>query len=159
MNAQPTVHNEAPGSIHVALAADTVAALELEGEFDVTSAAELTEHADRVLAQGKHLIVDFTDTTFIDSSIVHALFRVDRAAKHHGLGYVVQLATASNIERVLEITGATKQLVIARTRPEAIDLIYPPLSHDGQSGPRSLQTTHSVLPRQSLPAENPSKSP
>jgi anti-anti-sigma factor len=126
VSTQPPVHNEATGSIHVALAADTVAALELEGEFDLATAAELTEHADRVLAQGKHLIVDFTDTTFIDSSIVHALFKVDRAVKHQGLGYVVQLATGSNIERVLELTGATKQLVIARTRPEAIDLIYPP---------------------------------
>lgn len=121
--------NGRPGTITVVDATDTIAALDLDGEFDTTQAPEMVELAERLLGERKHLIVNLTPATFIDSAVVHALFRADAAAKQHGRAFVVQLGTAHGVERVLEITGAAKNLATAPDRDEAIRLIEQDVSN------------------------------
>ena len=109
--------------IHVVDVTDTITALDLEGEFDLNAAPSLVEHAQRVLDSGKNLILNLSDATFIDSSIVHALFRVDAAARADGREFVLQFGTHPGVERVLSLTGAAANLVTATTRSEAIELV------------------------------------
>lgn len=112
--------------IRVVDATDEIVALDLEGEFDISSSPELAEHATRVLQAGKHLIVNLSDVTFIDSSIVHALFAVDAKAHEFGRTFVLQFGTHAAVERVLQITGTDKALRTAATRAAAIRLIEKP---------------------------------
>ncbi len=100
-----------------------ITAIDLKGEFDVANAPEVIEHAERVLEAGRHLIMNLSDATFIDSAIVHALFRVNETAGSKGRQCVLQFGTHPGVERVLSMTGADKKLACASTRREAIDLI------------------------------------
>jgi anti-sigma B factor antagonist len=114
----------AAGNIRVVRATDTITALDLDGEFDISTAPELVERVRSVLDQGKHLIINLSDASFIDSSIVHALFTADTEARQHGRVFVLQFGTAARVERVLTISGADKKLLTAPTRADAIDLIH-----------------------------------
>ena len=119
---------EAP-VIQVIDVAQDIAALDLEGEFDIAAAPAILEEAERALDGGKHLIVNLSDATFIDSSTVHALFKADEAAKEVDRKLVLQFGTHAAVERVLAITGAERILEVAKSREAAIALI------DGRSDP------------------------
>jgi anti-anti-sigma factor len=118
-----TLPEAPPPVIQVVDATDEIVALDLEGEFDISATPEVTEHASRALDAGKHLIVNLSDVTFIDSSMIHALFSADAAAQKVHRTFVLQFGTHASVERVLEITGTDKALRTAPTRDAAIDLI------------------------------------
>jgi anti-sigma B factor antagonist len=105
-------------------AADDITALDLEGEFDLTSAAAILEHARGALEAGKHVIVNLSGATFIDSSTIHALFKIHEAAKDAGRAFVLQFGTHAAVERVLELTGTDKLLPVAPTRAGAIAIVH-----------------------------------
>lgn len=109
--------------IQVVDAGEDIMALDLEGEFDIALAPAILEEAGRAIDAGRHLIVNLSDATFIDSSIVHGLFKADAAARKAGLDFVLQFGTHSAVERVLTITGAEKILQAAPTREAAVELI------------------------------------
>jgi anti-sigma B factor antagonist len=109
--------------IQVVEATGDIVALDLEGEFDISAAPELTRQSEQVLAAGKNLIINLSDATFIDSSIVHALFAAETEARKAGRAFVLQFGTHAAVERVLEITGTDQALPNASTREAAIGLI------------------------------------
>ena len=111
------------GTIELVGETESIIAFVLEGEFDMSVSPQVLEHAERVVQSKKHLIIDLTKATFIDSSMVRALFTASRAAQEHGRCFVLQFGSAKGVERVLEITGADKALPIAATREDAVDLI------------------------------------
>jgi anti-anti-sigma factor len=113
---------EAP-VIEVAEPSDAVTALDLQGEFDIAAVPELLMHARRALAGDKHLIVNLSGATFIDSSMLHALFDIDAAARNAGRAFVLQFGTHAAVERVFEITEAHNVLRTAPTRDAALELI------------------------------------
>jgi anti-anti-sigma factor len=113
-----------PGTIKEIAVTDTITALDLEGEIDIALSPQLIEHAQRVLTSSKHLIINLSDTTFIDSSVIHALFTSDTAAQNADRAFVVQLATAATVERVITITTADKKLTVAHNRNDAVNLIH-----------------------------------
>ena len=55
-------------TVHVRREADDIVSLYLRGEFDAFNASEITDHALKALAAEKHLVLDLSDTTFIDAS-------------------------------------------------------------------------------------------
>jgi anti-sigma B factor antagonist len=116
-------------AVHVHDATDAITVLDLEGEFDIFTAPTIIEHAERALADNKHLIVNLSDATFIDSSIIHALFQASDAAKSADRVFVLQFGTHPAVERVLSITAADKELNTAPTRADAIDLIKQRTTH------------------------------
>lgn len=112
-----------PGELHVLAETDEIAALCLEGEFDLADAAQITEQGKRLVADERQVIVDLSEATFIDSSIIHALFHVAAEARKTGRVVVLQLGTAAIVERVIQISNIERVLPRASTRPEAIDMI------------------------------------
>jgi anti-sigma B factor antagonist len=118
---------EAP-VIHVVEATEAITALDLEGEFDMSMALSISEQAQRALANDKHLIINLSDATFIDSSVVHALFKAEEAARSADRVFVLQFGTHAAVERVLAITAVDKNLPVASTRAKAIELIDQQLS-------------------------------
>jgi anti-sigma B factor antagonist len=104
-----------------------ITTIDLKGDFDTANAPEVIEHAQRVLASGRHVIVNLSEATFIDSAIVHALFTVNETAVRQGRRFVLQLGSHPGVERVLSMTGTDKSLVSAFSLTEAIDSIQSPV--------------------------------
>ena len=112
-----------PGELHVLAETDDISALCLEGEFDLSNAPQILEEGERLLADGKQLILDLSDATFVDSSVIHALFRLGAAATTRGRVVVLQVGTTRLVERVLEISNIDRVLPRVSTRPEALQAI------------------------------------
>lgn len=112
-----------PGVVRLETVTDSITALALEGECDIATAPDVDEHVGQVLAQGKHLVIDVSGATFIDSSIVRALFAADDLAKARGRVFVMQVDGMARVNRTLALTGADTSLPTAASRAEAIDLV------------------------------------
>ena len=66
------------------------------------------------------VVVDVSEATFIDSSVIHNLFRADRLATERGSRLVLQIGTAPIVTNALEISGLLQCLDVAHTRAEAV---------------------------------------
>ncbi len=123
MPAQQEPPETVVGNIRVVQTNDTMTALAVEGECDLLTAPHLTEMAERVIAEGRDLIIDLSEVEFIDAATVGALLDADAAARARGRELVVQLTEATMVQRVLSITGADRRLTIAVTRRDAMELV------------------------------------
>jgi anti-sigma B factor antagonist len=91
--------------------------LVVDGELDLAAAPRLEDWASRVLEAGaKHLVIDLTQTTFIDSTAIRALLLVHDLTHDAGASMVVA-AENKSVLRVFEITGLDKALPIKRPPP------------------------------------------
>jgi anti-sigma B factor antagonist len=91
--------------------------LVVEGELDLAGAPKVEEWAGRVLDAGaKHLVLDLSQTTFIDSTAVRAMLRAHDLAHEAGGSFVV-VAENRSVLRVFEIAGIDKKLAIKRPPP------------------------------------------
>jgi anti-anti-sigma factor len=113
----------AVAGVRVVDATDTMTALAVEGECDLTTAPELADIARRFIAEGRNVIVDLSEVEFLDASTVRALLEVDAAARARGCTLVVQLGGSGFVGRVLGITGADRKLATAGSRRAAVELL------------------------------------
>lgn len=111
------------GVVHRVDVTETTSALDLEGEFDLVEAPALFEYAQRLFEHGRNVIVNLSEATFIDSSVIHALFKADAAARASGRVMVLQCNTHAGVERVLSITKTDEKFPTANTRAEAIHIV------------------------------------
>jgi anti-anti-sigma factor len=102
------------------LAGVTVVAL--VGDHDLATTDELRATIAAALADPAGILVDLTETTFIDSSIVHALNDANNALRTQGTQLVVQISDGSVVLRTLELTRLTDVVALAHGRAEAVAL-------------------------------------
>ena len=94
--------------------------LVVEGELDLAGAPRLEEWATRMIEAGaKHLTLDLAQATFIDSTAVRGILRVNELAHDAGHSFVVVVENKS-VMRVFEITGLDKTLAIKRPPPHPV---------------------------------------
>jgi anti-anti-sigma factor len=123
MPAPPRGSESRDVAIRVVPEADDVLAVCLEGEFDLLNVSTVDEEIDRALQSKKDLILDLSEATFIDASVIDVLFRASSTANASGQKAVLQLGTAPIVERVLEIVRIDQVLQRAHSRSEAIQII------------------------------------
>ena len=92
------------------------------GRGDPTTAPGLSDIAQRVIAEGRNLIIDLSDVSFLDASTVRALLDADVAAHSAGASSLSSSAGRRS-QNVLSITGADRKLVTAATRGAAMALV------------------------------------
>ena len=109
--------------IRVVPEGDEIVAVCLEGDFDMANAPAFGAEVDRALDNGNGLIVDLSEATFIDSSVLNVLLRTARTAAGREQAVVLQLGTAAIVERVLGIVGIERVLERAHDRQEAVRMI------------------------------------
>ncbi len=87
--------------------ADGVAVVELRGEHDLATAAEVRTVLDRSVAARRATVVELSLTDFIDSSILGVLLAGLRQAREAGLGFVfvVQADDSGAVNRTLAGSG------------------------------------------------------
>ena len=112
------------GAIRVVPETDEIVLLCLEGEFDVANVSTLRDQVDFALVSGNNVILDLSEATFIDSSVIHVLFSAARAVEGKGQTVILQLGTAPIVERALEIVDIDRALPRAHDRKEALRLIH-----------------------------------
>jgi anti-sigma B factor antagonist len=102
--------------------ADDVYVISLAGEVDLYTAPEFKQQLLEVIGQGgKQVIVDFSSTTFIDSTTLGVLVG--------GVKRLRLVCSDRNITKIFEITGLDRVFAIYPTREEAISKL------DGVSQP------------------------
>jgi anti-anti-sigma factor len=112
-----------PPSVYVIAAHMTpagVVVLTLDGEFDLAAAPALREQFAAARAAGaRGVVIDMTDVTFVDSSILRELLRAESALHADGTPLVLA-ALRAPVARLLELTRTTGLLTVAPTVEAAL---------------------------------------
>ena len=100
--------------------ADDVYVISLAGEVDLYTAPEFKQQLLEVIGQGgKQVIVDFTNTTFIDSTTLGVLVGGVKRLRTND-GQLSLVCSDRNITKIFEITGLDRVFAIHPTREEAV---------------------------------------
>jgi anti-sigma B factor antagonist len=99
--------------------------LAVRGEIDLFTAPELKQVLAESIEAGRiRIIVDLTDTTFLDSTALGVLIgAVKRLRSRDGALAIVNVD--DNIAKTFEITGLDQIFTIVPTRDEAVDAVDP----------------------------------
>jgi len=102
---------------------DDAYVISLAGEVDLYTAPEFKQQLLEVIGQGgKQVIVDFSNTTFIDSTTLGVLVGgVKRLRTNEGQLSLV--CNDRNITKIFEITGLDRVFTIYPTRKEAVSQV------------------------------------
>jgi anti-sigma B factor antagonist len=93
----------------------------LAGEVDLYTAPELKQQLLETIANGaKDVVVDFTNTSFIDSTALGVLVGGVKRLRPNG-GRLSIVSSDRNITKIFEITGLDRVFTIYPTRDEALE--------------------------------------
>ena len=94
--------------------------ISLAGEVDLYTAPEFKQQLLEVIGQGgKQVVVDFTNTTFIDSTTLGVLVGGVKRLRTND-GQLALVCSDRNITKIFEITGLDRVFTIYPTRDEAV---------------------------------------
>ena len=92
----------------------------LSGEVDLYTAPEFKQQLLEAISNGaKHVVVDFSDTTFIDSTTLGVLVGGVKRLRAND-GQLALVCDDRNITKIFEITGLDRVFTIYPTRSEAV---------------------------------------
>ena len=96
----------------------------LHGEHDLATASALDEHLRQVHSHGTRVVLDLSQASFIDSSVISRVFsEAAQAATAHSSALAVVAPTGSQPRRVLELVQAARVVQIAEDRADAVTLL------------------------------------
>ena len=94
--------------------------ISLSGEVDLYTAPEFKQQLLDVIAKGaKTVVVDFSNTTFIDSTTLGVLVGGVKRLRTND-GQLSLVCSDRNITKIFEITGLDRVFAIYGTRDEAV---------------------------------------
>ena len=100
---------------------DDTAVIALSGEVDLYTAPEFKQQLLETIGQGaKEVVVDLSDTTFIDSTTLGVLVGGVKRLRPAG-GRLSLVCNDRNITKIFEINGLDRVFTIYATRDEAVD--------------------------------------
>jgi anti-anti-sigma factor len=94
----------------------------LAGEIDMATKGRLEAVLEAIPSAGAPLVVDLGDVTFMDSTGLSALLRIDRAAREAGRRLAI-VCPEGPARLVLAVSGVEDALPLYATRAEALDAI------------------------------------
>jgi anti-sigma B factor antagonist len=90
----------------------------LAGEHDLYTAPKVQEELRSVLAAGaRTIVVDLTETTFVDSTMLHVLLSARNELRNRGR--LLLVTNDATVKRVFEITGVDRFFDFYRSRRAA----------------------------------------
>ena len=108
------------GEVGLTRGDDGLTVVRIQGEHDLSTAPALRSQLEQLIADGDPVVVDLTEATFIDSSILGTVLQARRDAAEAGVGFAVAHdGGADAVGRVLEITGLRTDLPVHRSREDA----------------------------------------
>jgi anti-sigma B factor antagonist len=95
--------------------------ISLAGEVDLYTAPEFKQQLLEAISQGaRNVVVDFSDTTFIDSTTLGVLVGGVKRLRTND-GQLSLVCSDRNITKIFEITGLDRVFTIYPTRNEALE--------------------------------------
>jgi anti-sigma B factor antagonist len=105
---------------------DDAYVISLAGEVDLYTAPEFKQQLLEVIGQGgKEVIVDFSNTTFIDSTTLGVLVGGVKRLRAND-GQLSLVCSDRNITKIFEITGLDRVFTIYPSRDEAVAKVGAP---------------------------------
>jgi anti-sigma B factor antagonist len=101
-----------------------VVIVRLAGEHDLATRPAVVEELAAATDTGQGVVVDVTDTEFMDASILNAFIAADHTLAETERRLTLLTNTASQVSRVLALSGLTDLLPCAETREEAVHLAH-----------------------------------
>src|SRR5438094_9845910 len=102
---------------------DSSYVISLAGEVDLYTAPEFKQQLLEVIGNGaKNVIVDFSSTTFIDSTTLGVLVGGVKRLRPND-GQLSLVCSDRNITKIFEITGLDRVFTIYPTREEAVSAL------------------------------------
>jgi anti-sigma B factor antagonist len=96
----------------------------IEGEIDASNSLEISARLREALSnQGMALIVDLTETTYIDSAGINVLFKLALELRDRQQELHVVVAASSPIARMLAIVGLDEAVPTHLTREAALAVV------------------------------------
>src|SRR5919202_845811 len=97
--------------------------ISLAGEVDLYTAPEFKQQLLEVISHGaRNVVVDFSDTTFIDSTTLGVLVGGVKRLRAND-GQLSLVCSDRNITKIFEITGLDRVFTIYPSRSEALEQI------------------------------------
>jgi len=101
----------------------TTHVIELGGEVDLYTAPEFKERMVELIESGKkHIVVDLSQATFIDSTTLGVLVGGVKRLRPAG-GSLALVCTDQNITKIFEITGLDRVFPIHASRDDALQAV------------------------------------
>ena len=101
---------------------DDVAVVSLLGEHDLATAPVLLDSLLTLVDEGLGVVVDCTETAFMDVAVLRQLLEADEALRDRGRRLAVLVDTSHPVERLFELVGVEQWLPVSRERSAAIAL-------------------------------------
>jgi anti-sigma B factor antagonist len=107
--------------IEIEYVSETTAAVVLRGEHDIYTVPALRERLGELHDKELHVIIDLSQTTFLDSSVLGAMLGATENARAQGKGVAVVLGDppTETVARIFEVTGLAEVLPTRATRAQA----------------------------------------
>lgn len=110
-------------SVNTERIGDEIAVIDLKGEVDLYTAPDFKQHLLKQIEGGViKIVVDFSDTTFIDSTTLGVLVGGVKRLRPIG-GQLVLVCSDRNIIKIFEITGLHRVFDIHGTRDAALEAV------------------------------------
>jgi anti-anti-sigma factor len=107
--------------IEVEYLSETTAAVVLRGEHDIYTVPALRARLGELHEKELHVIIDLSQTAFLDSSVLGAVLGATEHARAQGKIVAVVLGDppTETVARIFEVTGLAEVLPTRATRAEA----------------------------------------
>jgi anti-sigma B factor antagonist len=100
-----------------------VRVIDVTGEIDLSSVAEVQTHVDAAMAAGEYrLVIDLEHVPFVDSAVLHTLFRALHRVRGEG-GDIAIVCVDPTIRRVLDVFGLASQIHVCPDLGQAVAAI------------------------------------
>src|SRR3954467_8649137 len=99
---------------------DGAVVVELLGEPDLGIQKKTGALLTKLIDGHDLVVVDVSETSFIDSSILESLVQAHRHAQAHGSKLRIQLGSVAIVQRMFEISGLANYFDVVADREEAL---------------------------------------
>jgi anti-sigma B factor antagonist len=94
------------------------------GEIDYAASPLLREHIARHIKAGtRHLVIDLSGATFIDSTTIGVLMGAVGSLREACGGTLAVVCVDENVLKILEISGLQAAIAVYRTREDALSAL------------------------------------
>jgi len=100
---------------------DSLWVLELAGEHDLSTAPRIAAAFDRITETGTTVVVDLSEASFIDSTVIRTLL----GSMERGEDLLLVVPAPGAVSRALELTGVSTLLPVFETREAALRAVPP----------------------------------
>jgi anti-anti-sigma factor len=115
----------APISVTLAWRDPPAAVVSLVGEHDAYSSQRLESELAVLLGEGRNVVVDLRDATFIDSTTLSTLLGARHRAQESALGFALVLHEGefTSVHQILNVTGLGSSFAMFENIEDALDAV------------------------------------